>query len=162
TGNTAIVLAPDAERPTLMRRDQFEAVWDGRLVLVKQRGALAARVEQSRETAVRQLQQLLTTSLTRVNGISPNLIDCGPNIIKPDAEKETPSSAAMSGAGIIMFADHARKLGRAVAGIRPDEERRRHDELAFLPAALEIVETPPSPLGRATAFSIVAVFAVAV
>ena len=84
------------------------------------------------------------------------------NIIKPDAEKETPSSAAMASAGIIIFADHARKLGRAVARIRPDEERRRHDELAFLPAALEIVETPPSPLGRATAFSIIAVFIVAV
>nr|WP_249788612.1 HlyD family type I secretion periplasmic adaptor subunit [Bradyrhizobium sp. G127] len=30
-----------------------------------------------------------------------------------------------------------------------------------MPAALEIVETPPSPLGRATAFSIIAVFTVA-
>ena len=28
---------------------------------------------------------------------------------------------------------------------------RRADELAFLPAALEIVETPPSPTGRAIA-----------
>ena len=28
-------------------------------------------------------------------------------------------------------------------------ERREKDELAFLPAALEIVETPPSPIGRA-------------
>ena len=35
---------------------------------------------------------------------------------------------------------------------------RRRDELAFLPAALEIVETPPSPIGRAVAFTIVAVF----
>jgi len=43
---------------------------------------------------------------------------------------------------------------------KPDDERRRFDELAFLPAALEIVETPPSPLGRATAFSIIAVFGV--
>src|SRR5262249_55793249 len=57
-GNTAIVLAPDAERPTLMTRDQFEAVWDGRLVFVKKRRTLATQVEQSRETAVRQLQQL--------------------------------------------------------------------------------------------------------
>jgi hemolysin D len=161
TGNTAIVLAPDAERPTLMTRDQFEAVWDGRLVVVKRRGALASQVEQSRETAVRQLQQLWKTSLTRANGISRNLIDGGRNIIKLDAEKETSSSAARAN-GIIVLADHARKLGRAVAGIRPDEERRRHDELAFLPAALEIVETPPSPLGRATAFSIAAVFTVAV
>jgi hemolysin D len=162
TGDTAIVLAPHAERPTLMTRAQFEAVWDGRLVSVKKRGALATQIDQSRETAVRQLQQLWKTSLTRANDISRNLLEGGRNIIKPDAEKETSSSAAMASAGIIIFADHARKLGRAVARIRPEEERRRHDELAFLPAALEIVETPPSPLGRATAFSIIAVFAVAV
>jgi hemolysin D len=36
--------------------------------------------------------------------------------------------------------------------------RRRKDELAFLPAALEIVETPPSPVGRAVVFTIIAVF----
>src|ERR1700682_4322810 len=43
---------------------------------------------------------------------------------------------------------------------RQGPERRR-DELAFLPAALEIVETPPSPIGRAVAFTIIAVFVVA-
>src|SRR6266446_676502 len=42
-----------------------------------------------------------------------------------------------------------------------NREERRKDELAFLPAALEIVETPPSPTGRAIAFTIMAVFAVA-
>src|SRR5262249_53710859 len=86
TGNAAIVLAPDAERPTLMTRDQLERVWDGHLVFVKKRGALATQVEQSRDTAVRQLQQLWKTSLTRANDISRNLIDGGRNIIKPDAE----------------------------------------------------------------------------
>jgi hemolysin D len=35
------------------------------------------------------------------------------------------------------------------------------DELAFLPAALEIVETPPSPVGRTIAFSIIALFCLA-
>src|SRR6516165_11134640 len=35
------------------------------------------------------------------------------------------------------------------------------DELAFLPAALEIVETPPSPAGRTIAFSIIALFCLA-
>src|SRR5258708_28349357 len=38
---------------------------------------------------------------------------------------------------------------------------RRQDELAFLPAALEIVETPPSPIGRAIAFTLIAVFSAA-
>jgi len=33
---------------------------------------------------------------------------------------------------------------------------RRREELAFLPAALEIVETPPSPVGRAIGFTIIA------
>ena len=39
----------------------------------------------------------------------------------------------------------------------------RHDkgELAFLPAALEIVETPPSPIGRAIALTIITLFCLA-
>ncbi len=32
---------------------------------------------------------------------------------------------------------------------RPARAEAQRDELAFLPAALEIVETPPSPIGRA-------------
>jgi hemolysin D len=39
--------------------------------------------------------------------------------------------------------------------------RRDKDELAFLPAALEIVETPPSPIGRAIGLTIVALFCLA-
>src|SRR5580700_10795324 len=38
---------------------------------------------------------------------------------------------------------------------------RDPDELAFLPAALEIVETPPSPIGRAIGASIIAIFLLA-
>jgi hemolysin D len=34
------------------------------------------------------------------------------------------------------------------------------DDLAFLPAALEIVETPPSPLGRTIAFTLMALFCI--
>ena len=40
-------------------------------------------------------------------------------------------------------------------------KQRDRDELAFLPAALEIVETPPSPLGRAIGATIIALFALA-
>src|SRR6201989_840084 len=36
--------------------------------------------------------------------------------------------------------------------------RRAEDELAFLPAALEIVETPPSPIGRAIGVVLIALF----
>ena len=39
--------------------------------------------------------------------------------------------------------------------------RRRAAELAFLPAALEIVETPPSPIGRAIAAVIILLFCTA-
>jgi hemolysin D len=40
-------------------------------------------------------------------------------------------------------------------------DRREREEIAFLPAALEIVETPPSPIGRAIALTIVALFCLA-
>jgi hemolysin D len=40
-------------------------------------------------------------------------------------------------------------------------KQRDRDELAFLPAALEIVETPPSPIGRAIGASIIAIFMLA-
>ena len=39
--------------------------------------------------------------------------------------------------------------------------RRDKYELAFLPAALEVVETPPSPTGRAVAWTIIALFCLA-
>jgi hemolysin D len=41
------------------------------------------------------------------------------------------------------------------------EIRRSEHEIAFLPAALEIAESPPSPIGRAIGASIIAVFSVA-
>ncbi|WFU28970.1 HlyD family type I secretion periplasmic adaptor subunit [Bradyrhizobium sp. CB1717] len=41
------------------------------------------------------------------------------------------------------------------------EVRRREHEIAFLPAALEITESPPSPIGRAIGASIIAVFCIA-
>lgn len=40
-------------------------------------------------------------------------------------------------------------------------KNRSRDELAFLPAALEIVETPPSPVGRAVGATVVLLFCVA-
>ena len=45
----------------------------------------------------------------------------------------------------------------------PARSRRAtsRDELAFLPAALEIVETPPSPIGRAIAITIIVLFCAA-
>jgi hemolysin D len=54
------------------------------------------------------------------------------------------------------------KSAKNIVAFPKQREERRKDELAFLPAALEIVETPPSPIGRAIAFTISAVFSVAV
>ncbi|PQA87545.1 HlyD family type I secretion periplasmic adaptor subunit [Hyphococcus luteus] len=42
------------------------------------------------------------------------------------------------------------------------KSRRRHKEHAFLPAALEIMEKPPSPIGRAILWTIMAFFTIAV
>jgi hemolysin D len=53
------------------------------------------------------------------------------------------------------------KSAKNIVAFPKQREERRRDELAFLPAALEIVETPPSPLGRAIAFTIIVAFSVA-
>src|SRR5262249_38155568 len=50
---------------------------------------------------------------------------------------------------------------RNIIALPKQREDHRKDELAFLPAALEIVETPPSPIGRAIAVTIIAVFTAA-
>src|SRR5438046_8312253 len=50
------------------------------------------------------------------------------------------------------------KSSNAVVAFPDAGTRRRNHELAFLPAALEIVETPPSPIGRAIGATIIAVF----
>jgi hemolysin D len=53
----------------------------------------------------------------------------------------------------------ARSVRRAIP-FRP-ARGRRGQELAFLPAALEIVETPPSPIGRAIGATIILLFCAA-
>jgi hemolysin D len=54
---------------------------------------------------------------------------------------------------------NAKPMQRVIPFRRTRE--RRGEELAFLPAALEIVETPPSPLGRSIGVAIVMLFCVA-
>jgi len=51
---------------------------------------------------------------------------------------------------------------RAVIPFPKRPVARRDYELAFLPAALEIAETPPSPVGRAIGATVIAIFCVAV
>jgi hemolysin D len=54
------------------------------------------------------------------------------------------------------------KSANKIVAFPPERAKSRNkEEIAFLPAALEIVETPPSPIGRAIAATIVAVFCLA-
>src|SRR6478736_8292460 len=48
-----------------------------------------------------------------------------------------------------------------VIPFRRAQQKRHAEELAFLPAALEIVETPPSPIGRAIGAAIIVLFCAA-
>jgi hemolysin D len=54
---------------------------------------------------------------------------------------------------------HASPIRRVIPFRRTHQ--RRGEELAFLPAALEIVETPPSPIGRAIGVTIILLFCAA-
>lgn len=58
-------------------------------------------------------------------------------------------------------AARSKAFQKAVVARATNEKSLRSQELAFLPAALEIVETPPSPLGRTIGLSIMAIFAAA-
>src|SRR5438874_2926329 len=56
---------------------------------------------------------------------------------------------------------HPMRAANAVIPFPEKGIRRRDHELAFLPAALEIVETPPSPIARAIGATIISVFVLA-
>jgi hemolysin D len=55
----------------------------------------------------------------------------------------------------------AENSAKNIIPLPPRPTRRDKHELAFLPAALEIVETPPSPTGRAIGVTIIALFCLA-
>jgi hemolysin D len=135
----ALVLASGAERPTVVTRAEFEALWDGRLVFLREAGTLTKLMQRLDAAVLSPARKGLTTALA------------------------TTAQFGASGTrtAIVRFVEHSRTLQNAVVARLPDEKRMRSDELAFLPAALEIVETPPSPLGRSVAFSVIAVFATA-
>jgi len=158
TGNEAIALASGAERPTLVSRTELESIWDGRLVLITKRHELIIwSLRQIRDYRLQALQLFAYVS-RRYTELAARISQA---IKQRSSKPQEPVQNNSSANAVVVFADHARKLGRAVAKLGPSEQRRSADELAFLPAALEIVETPPSPVGRAIGLSIVAVLAVA-
>src|SRR5437899_5698029 len=53
------------------------------------------------------------------------------------------------------------KSAKNIVAFPAERAERRRDELAFLPAALEIVETPPSPIGRAIGLTLIVLFCAA-
>jgi len=67
-----------------------------------------------------------------------------------------------SNKSVVESAREAVRSARNVIIFPGGRDRRNREELAFLPAALEIVETPPSPIGRMLALSIAAFFCIAV
>src|SRR5262245_37119164 len=78
------------------------------------------------------------TILSRLAAATPHSIAC-----RPESMKSAENSA------------------RNVIPLPPGPNRRDKHQLAFLPAALEIVETPPSPIGRAIGVTIIALFGLA-
>ncbi len=131
----ALVMTPDNPRPVLMTRAEFEAEWDGRLVVLKPAKAGAGLMPRfHKDVAMRARQALSTTARRSVYS----------------------TRAAMTG-----LAMRSQGLQRAIVARSTDDKRLRSLELAFLPAALEIVETPPSPVGRIIGLSIISIFAVA-
>ncbi|MEZ2406904.1 HlyD family type I secretion periplasmic adaptor subunit [Bosea sp. RCC_152_1] len=131
----AVVVASNITQPTLMTRAEFEDQWGGRLVLLKQAKTAAENMPRlDRAVAIRARQALTSTA------------EWG---------------ARNTRAAVTSLATRSQALQQAVIARSTDEKNLRSLELAFLPAALEIVETPPSPLGRIIGLSIVSIFAAA-
>ncbi|WP_199085314.1 HlyD family type I secretion periplasmic adaptor subunit [Bosea sp. ASV33] len=128
-----LVVGADSPRPVLMTREEFEAEWNGRVILLEP--AKAGLIPRFDEAVTERARQALVTTA------------------RWGAEN---TRSAVSG-----IAMRSQALQQAIITRSTDEKRLRSLELAFLPAALEIVETPPSPLGRIIGFSIISVFAAA-
>lgn len=131
----AVVMASTIAEPTLMTRAEFEAEWGGHLVLLKPAKAFDRFMRRFDRPVATQARQAMTTSAQW-------------------GARNT--RAAMTG-----LATRSQAVQRAILARSTDEKRLRSLELAFLPAALEIVETPPSPLGRTIGLSIISIFVAA-
>src|SRR5690242_6707728 len=83
----------------------------------------------------------LTTSCSGLGAVTQRFTVCKVRSMK------SAKSAITAAKNVILF-----PLTRA---------RGEQDEVAFLPAALEIVERPPSPLGRAIDLTVAALFSLA-
>lgn len=137
-----VVMAFGAGRPAVMTRANFEANWNGGVVSIEpgrsHAGLLARlRVPEALRTLVAKLRPSPAKS--------------------PEPNETRQLTVRNAGAAFVGFVQRTSEHRRTRA-ISIDKERQRTAELAFLPAALEIVETPPSPVGRAVTYSIIAIF----
>ncbi|MDF0578239.1 HlyD family type I secretion periplasmic adaptor subunit [Bradyrhizobium yuanmingense] len=162
-GHEAVVMSSGAERPSIISRHDLESNWDGRLVVITRRRAITDWfLPRSGLEFLRRSRERFLLVGTRLAVVFSSLVSRAPAMSKPQAAAPArPPQNANSGNAVIVFADHARKLGRAVAGLTPSRGAHPSEALAFLPAAIEIVETPPSPVGRSIVVSITAGFAFA-
>lgn len=191
-GDSALVLRPDSPKPVVMTRAEFEALWDGRLVLIDRSGdtpaglarhlrawrdriggnspRLQAELRAAWQRLVGAVSEVLPKTLPsvlrqRLSRLSPGISDDPPRAssdTSPDTLPEALAHAPVTRSHGAAVATQARKIRDKVIALRSsDQERRLPAEIAFLPAALEIVETPPSPIGRAVAISIAVVFSAA-
>ena len=130
-----LVVGASSPRPVLMTRAEFEAEWNGRVILLKQAKAASGLIPRfDTGVALRARQALSTTAGWGARN----------------------TRAAVSGLAV-----RSQALQQAIVARSTDEKHLRSLELAFLPAALEIVETPPSPLGRIIGLSIISIFGAA-
>ena len=69
--------------------------------------------------------------------------------------------AGKKGESLTAFRQEFMKAEMKVVPFPAGPKAREREELEFLPAALELVETPPSPIGRAIGASLIALFVLA-
>jgi len=140
-GDKAVVLRAEASRPTVMSKAEFTALWESCIVLVGERVApptriqrLSAALADKRQTIIAWLHSLPSPSVSGSSGV-----------------------LARTSRHALVLSGRARKVGGTI-GRLTRRDAASTQEIAFLPAALEIVETPPSPIGRAIVLTIVGVF----
>ena len=132
--------------------------------------------DRARQVLVRQLRATNTTP-SEARAKQSALESAIERIETEDVKANNPLSAAEAGApaktGVVwtlLDSIRATPIKSAKAAIKAmknvvtfplTRERREKDEIAFLPAALEIVEMPPSPIGRAIGATLIALFGLA-
>jgi hemolysin D len=132
--------------------------------------------DRARQVLVRQLRATNTTP-SEARAKQSALESAIERIETEDVKANNPLSAAEAGApaktGVVwtlLDSIRATPIKSAKAAIKAmknvvtfplTRERREKDEIAFLPAALEIVEMPPSPIGRAIGATLIALFCLA-